>query len=134
MATSDGRSTNANKEAGTQAEEYVAQQTGGTRTPNGTYDVETGSGRVAEVKSTQKRYDYDNRRGRFRLWKQQHQALKDEDGVYYFLVEGMPPARIKPDAIDRIMREKGLSWTDSGPSHDKGQQLKLNWKYVIDPE
>jgi hypothetical protein len=126
------RATNANKEAGTQAEEYVAQQTGGERTPNAWFDMEAPEG-IVEVKSTQERLS-SGRRGRFRLWKDQHQNLKDHGGRYWFLVDGVGVEQLDPEDIDDIVEEEGLSWAGSG-SHPQGSdQLKLTWTHVLDAE
>ena len=126
------RATNANKEAGTQAEEYVAQQTGGERTPNAWFDVEAPEG-IVEVKSTQERLS-SGRRGRFRLWRDQHQNLKDHGGRYWFLVDGVGVEQLDPEDIDDIMADEGLSWAGSG-SHPQGSdQLKLTWTHVLDAE
>jgi hypothetical protein len=129
MAT---RATNRNKEAGTQAEQYVADQIGGERTPNAWFDVEGPDG-IIEVKSTQERLS-SGRRGRFRLWYDQHQNLKDHGGTYWFLVDGHEPEQVDPEEIDQIMEDKGLSWAGSG-NHPQGtDQLKLVWTHVLDAE
>lgn len=125
------RATNANKEAGTRAEEYVADQVGGERTPNAWFDVEDRNGEIIEVKSTQDRLS-SGRRGRFRLWKDQHQNLKDHGGTYWFLVDGKQPVQLDPEEIDRIMDEEGLSWAGSGNHPQDTQQLKLVWSHVLD--
>lgn len=127
MAT---RSTNQNKEVGTQAEQYVADQTGGERTPNAWFDVETRDG-IIEVKSTQERLS-SGRRGRFRLWYDQHQNLKDHDGTYWFLVEGKQPVQLDPSEVDDIMQEQGLTWASAGEHPQGTDQLKLVWTYVLD--
>ena len=123
---------NGNKEAGTRAEEYVARQTGGERTPNAWFDVDTPEG-IAEVKSTQERLS-SGRRGRFRLWYDQHQNLKDHGGTYWFLVEGHEPQQLDPEEVDEIMDEKGLSWASAGEHPQGTDQLKLTWTYVLDDE
>lgn len=122
--------TNGNKEAGTRAEDYVARQTGGTRTPNAWFDVETSHG-IIEVKSTQERLS-SGRRGRFRLWRSQHENLKDHGGRYWFLVDGVGEREMDPAEIDRIMAEEGLSWTGSGDHGQDTQQVKLTWPYVME--
>lgn len=137
---SDSRATNDNKAVGTDAEEYIARKTRGERRPNEWYDVMSESGRIIEVKSTQETINdtpattTDPRNGRFRLWKHQHEALRDAEGVYYFLVDGLPTTRVTPETVDRVMDEHGISWTDSGASTDNKQQAKINWTYLIDPE
>lgn len=139
VVVSDARATNDNKAVGTDAEEYIARKTGGERHPNEWYDVESGNGRIIEVKSTQETVNdtpattTDPRNGRFRLWQHQHEKLKDAEGVYYFLVDGLPTTRVKPEKVDRVMNARGLSWTDSGASTDNNQQVKINWSYLIDP-
>lgn len=125
------RATNANKEAGTQAEEYVARSRGGERTPNAWFDVETPDG-IVEVKSTQQRLS-SGRRGRFRLWRDQHQNLKDHDGEYHFLVEDVGEAQLTPEEVDAIMDEEDLSWSGSGNHPQGSDQLKLVWTYIMDP-
>jgi len=126
------RATNANKEAGTQAENYVARQTGGERTPNAWFDVEAPDG-IIEVKSTQERLS-SGRRGRFRLWRDQHQNLKDHGGTYWFVVEGKEPAQLDPEDIDDIMADNDLSWASAGEHPQGTDQLKLTWTYVLDGE
>lgn len=123
---------NGNKEAGTRAEEYVARQTSGERTPNAPHDVEAPDG-IKEVKSTQKRLS-SGRRGRFRLWKDQHEYLRDHGGEYWFLVEGREPAVLDPEEVDDIMAEEGLKWAGSGNHPQDTRQLKLVWTHVLDPE
>jgi len=136
----DGRATNENKEIGTNAEEYIARKTGGERHPNEWYDVKSGNGTTIEVKTTRETINdtpattTDPRNGRFRLWKQQHENLKDAEGVYYFLVDGLPTTRVDPEKVERVMEEHGLNWTDSGASTDNEHQVKINWTYLIDPE
>lgn len=123
---------NGNKEAGTQAEEYVAQQTGGERTPNAWFDVEAPEG-IVEVKSTQDRLS-SGRRGRFRLWYDQHQNLKDHGGTYWFLVDGVGVEQLDPEEVDDIMDDEGLSWAGSGNHPQDTRQLKLTWTHVLDAE
>lgn len=128
------RATNNNKEAGTQAEEYVARQMNGERTPNAWYDVDAGDGTLIEVKSTQGRLS-DGRRGRFRLWKEQHEALRDHDGLYWFLVDGGGiRENVEPEEIDAIMERENLKWTGSGSHPKEDKQLKLTWSHILDPD
>jgi len=122
------RATNANKEAGTQAENYVARQTGGERTPNAWFDVDAPDG-IIEVKSTQERLS-SGRRGRFRLWQDQHQNVKDHGGTYWFLVEGYDPVELPPERIDEIMDREGLKWAGSGNHPQDTNQLKLTWTHI----
>ena len=126
------RATNANKEAGTEAENWVAKQTGGERTPNAWFDVETPEG-IVEVKSTQERLS-SGRRGRFRLWYDQHQNLKDHGGTYWFLVDGVGVEQLDPETVDDIMADEGLSWAGSGDHPQDSPQLKLTWTHVLDAE
>jgi len=126
------RATNANKEAGTRAEDWVAQQTGGERTPNAWFDVDTPDG-IVEVKSTQERLS-SGRRGRFRLWYDQHQNLKDHGGTYWFLVDGVGVEQLDPKEVEDIMDENGLSWASAGEHPQGTDQLKLTWTYVLDAE
>jgi hypothetical protein len=125
------RATNANKEAGTQAEEYVARQIGGERTPNAWYDVEAGG--IHEVKSTQERLR-SGRRGRFRLWKDQHQNLRDHGGTYHFLVDGVGYVQLDAEEIDELMDEEGLTWAGSGDHPQDTQQLKVTWRHIMDED
>ena len=74
------------------------------------------------------------RPGRFRLWESQHEKLKDVEGVYYFLVDGKPTTRVTPETVDIVMQERGINWSNSGPGHEKGNQAKIIWSYLIDPE
>jgi hypothetical protein len=129
MAT---RATNANKEAGTQAENYVARRIGGTRTPEAWYDVETSDG-IHEVKSTEKMLDYSDRRGRFRLWKHQHENLRDHGGTYHFVVDGVGHVEVDPEVVDTIRQQEGLKWTGAGNTGESAQ-LKLTWTHVMTAE
>lgn len=127
------RATNNNKDVGTAAEEWVARQVDGERTPNAWFDVDAGLDGIIEVKSTRRRLS-SGRRGRFRLWKDQHQNLKDHNGEYWFLVDGLDPAVLDAPEIDEIMAENDLKWAESGNHPQETKQLKLVWTYVIDPE
>jgi hypothetical protein len=122
-----------NKAAGTQAEEYVADQVGGERTPNEWYDVLGPYGEVIEVKSTSEEYA-SGRRGRFRLWRSQHDRLIQEQGTYWFLVDGLPTVRMDAREVSELLDRESLEWTGSGSHEMESQQVKIPWNYVIDPD
>lgn len=129
------RATNANKEDGTRAEEYVAEQVHGERTPNEWYDVlgPAPENRRIEVKSTQERLS-SGRRGRFRLWRSQHERMKDADGRYWFLIDGREPFQRSPEEVSEVIDENGLSWTGSGSHEMDTEQVKIPWSHFIDPD
>lgn len=130
------RSTNRNKEAGTQAEDFVAREVNGSRTPNAWYDVDHPSGAIIEVKSTQKRLG-SGRRGRFRLWKEQHENLRDHGGRYWFLVDGHGQGvrrNVPPEEIDGIIKRENRQWTGSGSHPKEDKQLKIVWTHILDPD
>jgi hypothetical protein len=153
------RATNANKQAGTEAEEWAERQYNGERTPNAWFDVD-GSDSILEVKSTRRTLS-SGRRGRFRLWFDQHQNLQDHSGEYVFVLTEEPlyptndtddskitedgrlkqsvvnerikngaTARLDPDRIDEIMNRESLEWAGSGNHVQRTRQLKLTWKHI----
>jgi hypothetical protein len=124
---------NGNKAAGTRAEDYVADQLdGGIRTPNEWYDVEDFHG-IHEVKTTQETLS-NGRSGRFRLWKDQHERLKEQDGTYHFLIDGVGYKQVPADEVDDLLEESEAGWTDAGDHRDEAQQFKLGWPYVFPDE
>lgn len=128
--------TNGNREDGTRAEEYVADAIGGERTPEAWYDVLSPSGGLVEVKSTTAELS-SGRSGRFRLWKSQHDKLRDQDGEYWFLVDGRDapePVEMTADEVEDTINENDLSWTGSGKHGMDTPQVKIPWTHLIDPE
>lgn len=123
------RATNENKKIGTNAEAYIARQINGERTPEAWFDVENQEG-IHEVKSTQETLTYSNRRGRFRLWKDQHDNLKDHNGTYHFLVDGVGYVTVPPEYIDTLRDQEGRKWTGAGTT-GKSPQLKISWRDIM---
>lgn len=122
-----------NKAEGTRAEEYVADRTNGERMPNEWYDVLGPYGDKLEVKSTSEEYA-SGRRGRFRLWRDQHDRLQQDGGTYWFLVDGMETVRLSPREVNEVIDKHSLSWTGSGRHGMESEQVKIPWNYIMDPE
>jgi hypothetical protein len=105
---------------------------------SGEFDLATESGSIAEVKSTLSRLGNGNR-GRFRLFKPQHEQLlrADRDGSAFYIfvlfdVSGEPAALLKrknPATVGRLIGARG-GWNQSG--HSSGKQNKLPISAIFD--
>ncbi len=106
---------------------------------SGEFDLATKSGSIAEVKSTLSQLGNGNR-GRFRLFKPQHEQLlrQDRDGsAFYIFVlfeisSGQPEALMKrkdPATVGRLIGARG-GWNRSG--HSSGKQHKLPISALFD--
>lgn len=125
-----------NARLGEQIEKYRADERGGEHVGSGAWFDVDDDGPV-EVKSTNVRLS-SGRRGRFRLWLDQHANLKDHDGEYDLLLrdgdETVAEATLSPEDVDEVIEEHGLTWAQSG-NHPKGnRQIKLVWSHVFDAE
>jgi hypothetical protein len=102
------------------------------------FDLATESGSIAEVKSTLTRLGNDNR-GRFRLFKPQHEDLlqADRDGSAFYIfvlfdISSKPEAlliRKSPATVGRLLGARG-GWNRSG--HSAGKQHKLPIGAIFD--
>lgn len=130
MATSDGRTSNVNKQVGTSIESYRADARDGERTPDAWFDVEAADGTLVEVKSTERRLSY-GRRGRYQIERTNHENLVDHGGEYDFVLrDGDSTAAertLDASTVEEIRQEHGLKWPNGG-------KLKLPWSYVHEPE
>lgn len=131
MATSDGRSTNQNKQLGRSVEQYRADARDGDVTPEAWFDVEARDGTLVEVKSTEKRLSY-GRRGRYQIERTNHENLLDHGGVYDFVLrDGDSTAAervgVPASTVEEWRQDRGLKWPEGG-------KLKLPWAQVHDPE
>ncbi|QHS17776.1 hypothetical protein GWK26_11815 [haloarchaeon 3A1-DGR] len=90
-----------------------------------------------EIKSTMAVYGEQQRRGRFKLRRNQHDALTDANGAYLFVVcEPRPdrqpiamkvvPAGTIGDLVDAV-----ASWRDEGDA--RGPKAQIAWSRVFDP-
>jgi hypothetical protein len=105
---------------------------------SGAFDLATESGSIAEVKSTLTRLGNDNR-GRFRLFKPQHEELlqADRDGSAFYIfvlfdISDRPEAlliRKSPATVGRLLGARG-GWNRSG--HSAGKQHKLPIGAIFD--
>lgn len=105
---------------------------------SGSFDLATESGSIAEVKSTLSRLGNDNR-GRFRLFKPQHEDLlqADRDGSAFYIfvlfdISSKPEAlliRKSPATVGRLLGARG-GWNRSG--HSAGKQHKLPIGAIFD--
>jgi hypothetical protein len=122
------------KDPGKLGESVGADLYGYSMTRASNFDMARESGAVAEAKSCASRLESGNR-GRFRLWKQQHDQLTRQDrngsAFYVFIlfdVSSRPVEakgiRKKPAEVGRIIGARG-GWNDSG--HHQGPQRKLPW-------
>jgi hypothetical protein len=101
------------------------------------YDIVGSGDTVAEVKHCFRRLS-DGKKGRFRLFKPQHDFLVRYDRratAYYVLVlvepdnQRLKMIRQKPAAVGRIVGARG-GWNKSG--HTAGRQHKLPWGVYFD--
>jgi hypothetical protein len=105
---------------------------------SGEFDLATESGSIAEVKSTLSRLANGNR-GRFRLFKPQHEQLlrADRDGSAFYIfvlfdISSKPEAlliRKSPATVGRLLGARG-GWNKSG--HSAGKQHKLPIGAIFD--
>jgi hypothetical protein len=105
------------RDAGEQAEKYIARREDGEHHPEAWYDVTDRGGTIREVKSAKRRVkngDY-TRLGRFRLRKEQHINLRDHGGKYDFLLRSGEEKTLSPDEVDDLIDEHDVSWTSPGP-------------------
>jgi hypothetical protein len=121
---------------GSVAEELAARAYGFSTFKSSNFDAARDSGAVLEVKSTTRRIgDEYPARGRFRLFKRQHEKLvrRDRDGTAYYAfvlisTNTNPPGadmlRKKPADVGRRIGARG-GWNQSG--HASGPQAKLPW-------
>lgn len=129
-------SSQANRDAGIQVEQFRADARGRSAEHVGTdgwYDVEDG-GTPVEVKSCQREVavtygDNDRTRpGRYQLEHDNHRNLVDHGGEYDFvLMDGDTAADVvtmDAEEIDDLVNEQNRTWPDS-PS-----KLKLRWMDV----
>lgn len=115
------------------------------------HDFETPRGTCVEVKATQpwvsNGHDSNGNpsraRGRFKLWSEEHQSLKDDDGVYlYVLYEETDDGGI--DVLEwRILDTEqtevatGSEWyevTTNPRASSKGDVKRIRWPCIIAPE
>ena len=102
------------------------------------FDVNSDSGKLGEAKSTATRLT-SGAKGRFRLWKQQHDKLlrADRDGTarYVFVLfdtsERPVRARMKEQIPADVGRQIGArgGWNESG--HSMGKQHKLPYEAIF---
>lgn len=90
---------------------------------------------VVEVKSTTRRLG-SGRRGRWRLWKGQHEKMVEQGGEYDLVVieddEIWRSVTISADEVTEVIEDNDLSWTNAGDSHSMPtEQVKIPWKHVI---
>jgi len=114
--------------------EHAARRKYGLVTDNAeAYDLRHPSnGYVYSVKACRT----ENRRGgpgRFRLWRESHEAFLGHRGTYIFAVYAPESGRIwklekvTQAEVDELVRGR---WYESGHQH-KGEQIKLSWRDVL---
>ena len=135
--STDGRSTNDNKQVGESIEKWRARQRGAERTPEAWFDMDD-DGTPIETKSTVKREkqywaeERKPRRGRYQIEESNHENLVDHNGEYDFNLRDrekddvIETVTMSAEEVDDLIREKDLKWPDTG-------KLKLPWSYVHDP-
>lgn len=128
---------NQNQQQGESIEQYRARQRGSdaSHTPDEWFDVIDGWTPI-EVKSTTRRLA-SGRRGRWRLWKSQHEKLLEQEGEYDLAVieddDLVAEKTLSAKEMDEVINEANLSWTSAGDSHSMpSQQVKIPWNYVFD--
>lgn len=119
-------------------ETHRAEARGGERVGSEVwFDVEGGDGTIVEVKSCERRMS-SGRRGRFRLWLDQHRNLRDHSGEYDFIVtdddDVVEERTLSAADVDELIDDEDLKWSLSGDAHEKHRQIKLVWTYVLDPD
>lgn len=94
------------------------------------------AGTVVEIKSTMAVYGSEQRRGRWKLRENQHQALLEAGGVYLFAVCEPRPARplismkiVPATTVDHVIDEVA-SWRDERDG--RGRKTQLAWSRVFD--
>lgn len=96
-------------------------------------------GALVEIKSTMVVHTEVQRRGRFKLRRNQHQALLEESAFYIFAVCEPIPERqviamklVPAVIVDRLVGEDGVAdWRDEGDS--RGPKAQLTWSNLFDP-
>lgn len=95
------------------------------------------AGTIVEIKSTMAVQTSAQRRGRFKLRENQHEALHDAGGVYLFVVCEPRPARtaiamkvVPATTVDHVVDEVA-SWRDE--LDGRGRKTQLAWSRVFDP-
>ena len=95
------------------------------------------AGLPVEIKSTMVVQTADQRRGRFKLRKQQHETLVEKSGVYLFVVCEPYPERtpialtIVPARSAGGLVDANASWRDE--LDGRGKKAQLTWSNVFDP-
>jgi len=101
-------------------------------TDSSAYDIQGSGDTVAEVKHTLRRHT-SGQKGRFRIFKQQHNGLvrRDRRGTAYYVFVLISPqddllqmVRKKPSSVGRLIAGRGGFYN---ASHNAGQDHKLPW-------
>lgn len=127
---------NRNAKQGESIEQYRARQRGdgADHTPDEWFDVLDGWQPI-EVKSTQRTLA-SGRKGRFRLWRNQHDGMTEQGGEYDFAVidddKVWKETTVSADRVSEIIDENDLSWTAAGRHGMPTEQVKIPWNYVIE--
>lgn len=109
---------NRNAKQGESIEQYRARQRGSDadHAPDEWFDVMDGWTPI-EVKSTQRRLA-SGRRGRFRLWKVQHDKMEEQNGEYDLAVidddKIWEETTLSAEEVSEIIAERELTWTEAG--------------------
>lgn len=94
------------------------------------HDIRYRNGTPADVKAAQ--HNRNGRYGRFRLWREAHEKLKENGGGYVFAVvsEGQVLKLKRLSAREVEHQLGGISWYASG-HEGKGSQTKIPWRYIF---
>lgn len=95
------------------------------------HDIRYYNGRPADVKAAQ--YQRQSRYGRFRLWKKQHEKLRENGGGYVFaVISNGNVLKLKQMGAREVERRLGgLSWSSSGDHRKNSKQCKVPWPQLI---
>jgi hypothetical protein len=105
------------------------------------FDARAPSGARYEVKSTTVKIGDDDRPGRFRLWKDQHESLQGyrSQGTAWYAFVLLDDGRVvdiqrrKPQTVTKAVEKVGGGEWNEANHHDRySQQKKVPWPLLVD--
>ena len=95
------------------------------------HDIRYRNGTPADVKAAQ--YQRQERYGRFRLWREAHQKLKESGGGYVFAIvsEGTVIKMKQLSAREVEQRLGGIDWSRAGHEGKDSLQVKIPWPRLV---
>lgn len=95
------------------------------------HDIKYRNGVPADVKAAQ--YSRGNRYGRFRLWKDAHEKLREAGGGYVFAVvsDGSVLKLKQMSAVEVERRLGGIQWQKADHEGKSSKQKKIPWPKLV---